>query len=52
MTVIYRSHRPLCGLAEGLMQGLADYYQERVSIAHPECIEDHGARCRFELRFA
>jgi hypothetical protein len=52
MTVIYRSHRRLCGLAEGLIQGVADYYQERLVIEHPECIENRGARCRFELRFA
>jgi hypothetical protein len=52
MTVIYRSHRRLCGLAEGLMQGLADYFHEQLSLEHPECVENGGARCRFELCFA
>lgn len=51
MRVDYISHRPLCGLAEGMMRSLGVYYRERISVAHPECVAKSGGRCRFELTF-
>lgn len=48
----YRSKRKLCALAEGLVEGAAEYYGETVHIHHPECMCRGAVHCRLELSFA
>ncbi len=48
----YRSKRKLCALAEGLVEGAAEYFGETVQIHQPECMLRGAACCRLELRFA
>lgn len=48
----YRSKRKLCALAEGLIDGAARHYGERVSIHHGECMHRGDPQCRLTLSFA
>jgi hypothetical protein len=48
----YQSSRKLCALAEGLILGAADYYEETVAFDHPECMNRGSDRCRWRLAFA
>jgi hypothetical protein len=38
VVVTYTSERRLCRLAEGLVDGVADYYGENARIEHPQCM--------------
>jgi hypothetical protein len=50
--LMYRSDRRLCVVAEGLLQGAADYYGQNVAMQHSECVH-HGAEdCRWQLQFS
>lgn len=50
-TLIYKSMRHLCHLAEGLIAGLGDYYKISVSIDQSECIHSGDAVCKFKIKF-
>ncbi|MHB2000150.1 MAG: heme NO-binding domain-containing protein [Solirubrobacteraceae bacterium] len=39
----YRSRRPLCAFAEGLLHGAADHFGERIAIERPRCVK-HGEK--------
>lgn len=47
----YRSERRLCALAEGFIEGAADFYGEAVTISQAQCLRRGDARCLFEVRF-
>jgi len=47
----YRSPRKLCALAEGLIEGAAAHYQEKVLIAQPQCMLRGDEQCVFHLSF-
>ena len=47
----YRSPRKLCAFAEGLLQGAAEYYGERVAIEQPQCMNRGDGRCVLEIEF-
>lgn len=51
LTLGYRSHRGLCALAEGLLEGAADHYGEIVDIEQIECTRRGGIKCVFLCRF-
>jgi hypothetical protein len=48
----YHSKRKLCGLAEGLIEGAADHYAERVSIRQTLCMLRGDEKCVLECRFS
>lgn len=41
----YQSQRRLCALAEGLLQGAADHYGDRITIERPRCLKQGDDRC-------
>ena len=47
----YHSSRRLCAFAEGLIEGAAAHYGERVSISQPECMNQGHDRCIIEIAF-
>lgn len=47
----YHSPRKLCAFAEGLLEGSAAHFGERVSIEQPQCMNRGDEKCLFELRF-
>ena len=48
----YQSPRRLCALAEGFIQGAADYYGETLALEHPTCMLRGDDRCVLIARFA
>ncbi len=52
LTMLYRSPRGLCALAEGLISGTADYYGTTVKSEHPVCMHTGSDHCRIELSFS
>lgn len=51
LTVGYRSPRKLCALAQGFMEGAADYFGETVEVNQTQCMHRGDAKCVFHLRF-
>lgn len=49
LTMIYRSKRRLCMLAEGFIQGSAAHYGEAVGIDQRECMHRGDSRCVFDI---
>jgi len=47
----YESHRALCSFAEGLIEGAADHFGERVTIDQPRCIKRGDERCLIRVGF-
>lgn len=52
LVMTYRSKRRLCALAEGLLEGAAAHYREKITIDQPLCMNRGADCCRLELRFA
>jgi len=51
LTMMYTSHRKLCHLAEGLVEGVGEVFSKNIEIAHPQCMHDGAPKCHLELRF-
>lgn len=47
----YRSARKLCALAQGFVEGAAEYYGEAVLFEHLTCMHDGHSECSFRLSF-
>jgi hypothetical protein len=47
----YNSPRRLCALAEGFMQGAADYFSEQADIVQSQCMHHDSCKCVFHVRF-
>ena len=45
----YQSPRKLCYLAEGLIQGAADFYNENISLSHHQCMHDGADFCEMRV---
>ena len=43
--VVYTSPRHLCAIAEGIVRGLAEHFNERVTVSQPECMLRGDGRC-------
>lgn len=52
LVLTYRSHRSLCGFAEGLIEGAAAHYGEQVRIDQPECKLRDGDVCVLWCQFS
>lgn len=51
MSMIYRSHRKLCTVAEGLIEGVGDWFSIPIELAHSRCVHKGDDHCRFDLKF-
>lgn len=51
LVILYKSPRKLCMLAEGLMKGAAQHFNEKINITEPNCMHKDADHCRFELKF-
>ncbi|MFT5446977.1 MAG: putative hydrocarbon binding protein [Gammaproteobacteria bacterium] len=51
LTMIYSSPRKLCHLAEGLIDGVSELFDEAIEQQHTQCMHDGAENCRLELRF-
>jgi hypothetical protein len=47
----YRSKRQLCALGEGLIEGAADYYHQKVLVDQPSCALRGDDHCVFAVSF-
>lgn len=45
----YGSPRRLCSLAEGMIQGVATHFGERIELSHPECMHKGAQSCRIDV---
>ena len=45
----YSSPRKLCALAQGLIQGVALYFDEEIEVTHSECAHRGDAACRMDV---
>lgn len=48
--LVYRYQESPCRFVEGLIEGLADRYEEDVEIDQPVCVRDGDDHCRFHVR--
>lgn len=51
LVIGYNSARRLCFLAEGFMQGAAEYYKEAAEISQAQCMHAGADKCVFHVRF-
>ena len=51
LLVVYWSKKQLCALAEGLIEGSATHFGERVSIRHDLCTHRGAEACHLDCRF-
>ena len=51
LTMIYRSPRKLCALAEGLIDGSATAFGTEYELVHDVCMHKGADHCRLEMRF-
>ena len=49
VTLTYASPRRMCGLAKGIVRGLAAHFQERVRIAEAACMHQGAPECRIRI---
>ena len=45
------SSRRVCEFAEGLIEGAAKLYRERIEVKETACTFRGDSRCRFEIQF-
>jgi len=51
MAINYHSERRMCALAEGFIQGAADWWCEEVEVEHIACIDRGDRGCEFQLNW-
>lgn len=50
VVITYDSPRKLCGLARGIVRGIAGHYGEQVAITEPSCMLKGDAACRLVVK--
>ena len=51
LTMLYRSPRQLCALAEGLIMGCAKIFDETYELTHDVCMHSGSDHCELKLKF-
>ncbi len=51
ITLIYDSHRQLCSVLYGAIEGAAERFGERAHIVERTCMKNGASECRFEVNF-
>lgn len=49
LSMDYRSARKMCALAQGFVEGAADFYGETVEFEHAACVEHGHPKCEFRI---
>jgi predicted hydrocarbon binding protein len=49
LRISYRSARRMCGIARGIVLGLAGHFGERVRIEEPSCMLRGADRCEIDV---
>lgn len=49
LTMIYKSPRKLCRLAEGLISGSAKHFHQTYKMTHDPCMHDGSDHCKFNI---
>ena len=52
LSIVYHSHRKLCALAEGLIEGSAKQFGEKVTIEQPVCVQRGDPECILVVGFS
>lgn len=52
LTMLYRSPRKLCHLAEGLIAGCAKHFDQAYELKHDVCMHKGAEECQLEMRFS
>jgi len=52
LLMVYRSHRKLCALAHGFIEGASAYYQESVRFEQTKCMLHGDPECVFRISFS
>jgi hypothetical protein len=52
LRMCYHSHRKLCALAHGFIEGAADHYGDTVVVEEPSCMHRGDKACLLVMRFA
>ncbi len=47
----YSSERKLCKLLEGFLDGVADYFGQKISYSHQQCMRDGAGECILHIQF-
>jgi len=48
--LFYKSERKLCKLLEGLLEGVADHFGQKVSYSHQKCMQDDNDECILDVK--
>ncbi len=51
LTIYYHSKKKMCSLAEGLIEGSANYFNQDCSLLHTTCMHRGDDHCTLELEF-
>ena len=52
VVITYRSGRRLCPVAEGIIEGIADHFGERIAMTHAKCMNRGDSACELGVRLA
>lgn len=52
LIMIYKSKKQLCSLVEGLLEGVADYFDTEIKVCQNKCVKKGDSECEFDLHFA
>jgi predicted hydrocarbon binding protein len=50
VVIVYKSSRKLCPIGKGIIKGIAEHYNDKVTIIEPECMLRGGAQCRLQVK--
>ena len=48
--VVYTSRRRLCALAHGILEGIAEYYEEDITVEQITCTQEGNTFCTFSVK--
>ncbi|CAM3672209.1 heme NO-binding domain-containing protein [Vibrio aquimaris] len=51
LVIYYNSDRALCELAEGLIVGASEHFNQPIHLAHPECLHRDDQHCKIIVSF-
>ena len=51
LVMVYDSHRKLCALCEGLIEGAAKFFETEVSVSQTQCMHEGAENCRVVVQF-
>lgn len=50
--IVYTSERRMCGVAKGIVKGIASHYDEEVAITESDCMLNGAQQCRMSVLLA